>query len=554
MAQYHLVVLVHGLWGNTSHFDHIVKELRDYADRNWCDEKNQLLVYTTTLNEGFRTYDGIDVCGFRVAEEIAHQIDHFEETREITRFSLVGYSLGGLIARYALGLLYTKRFFEKRDIELINFTTFCTPHVGVLVPGKNVAVNVFNGVVPWLLGSSGRQIFLKDSVQNHGLKADDEPLIYLMSHEDSVFFKALQSFKNKTLYANVVNDKRTAWWTAGISLNDPFFNINELNGVKVFGYIPGYETVIVNRDQPIVISKVNASTDEDSEVVKNASVVVKSDGLEQVEEFFFLNYWVAKLGRWIVVVCNLCIIAPLILVWKIAQSSMEMAISAVRVTRFLNNYSTQLLQDFFDISAPVPLSAQGGTAESSSDNTDNIDEINKGDSSCRGSELMSIRPSLTGSSSLRSIQTQNTNNYNMWGESLNDQADHLMASIYDAIERKNVHAGFLEASPLGKGVSRSNDNSIEVSIRELEDQTSEQLTSKHGPDMKELIHNLHLDISPKQVGIIRSLNKIHWHKYPIYIRKTPCTHACAIVRQQDPLFEEGQIVVKHWIEKVFQMA
>ncbi|GAV54912.1 hypothetical protein ZYGR_0AS02350 [Zygosaccharomyces rouxii] len=553
MTQYHLVVLVHGLWGNTSHFDYIVDALSDHADRHWCDEKNQLLVYTTTLNEGFRTYDGIDVCGFRVAEEIANKIDSLEGTAsQITKFSLVGYSLGGLIARYALGLLYKKGFFEKRSIELINFTTFCTPHVGVLAPGKNVAVNVFNGIVPWLLGSSGRQMFLKDSVRNHGLNAKDEPLIYLMSHEDSVFFKGLQSFRNKTLYANVINDKRTAWWTAGISLNDPFFDINEFNGARVFQYVPGYETVVVDRDQPIVISKVQSSKDVEDAMLRNIGTDSNAD--EQLHDFFFLNYWFAKLCRWIVVICNLCVIAPSILVWKVAQSSMEMTISAVRVTRFLNNYSTQLLQDFFAISAPAPLSAQGNAIENPSSDFDDADNIDADDVNRCENELINIQPSLSGSSSLRSIQTQNTNNYNVLGESLNDQADHLMESIYDAIERKNIHAGFLQESPSGNGVGRLEDNALVVSIRELEGQTTEQLNSAHGPDMGELIDNLHLDISPRQVDIIRSLNKIHWRKYPIYIRKTPWAHACAVVRQQDPHFEEGKVVVKHWIEKGFQIA
>ncbi|GCF00080.1 hypothetical protein ZYGM_002227 [Zygosaccharomyces mellis] len=551
MKQYHLVVLVHGLWGNTSHFDYIVDALRKHAEKYWSDEENQLLVYTTTLNEGFRTYDGIDVCGFRVAEEIADKIDTFEETSQITKFSLVGYSLGGLMARYALGILYKKVFFEKRRIELINFTTFCTPHVGVLAPGKNFAVNVFNRVVPWLLGNSGKQMFLKDSVRNHGLRAKEEPLIYLMSHEDSVFFKALQSFKNKTLYANVINDKRTAWWTAGISLNDPFFDINEFNGTKAFQYVPGYETVVVDRNQPIVISKVQ-SYNIDDEVEKNGEIDSNPD--EQLHDFFFLNYWFAKMCRWIVVICTLSITAPLILAWKIAQSSMEMTISAVRVTRFLNTYSTQLLQDFFVISAPGPSSAQENAGENPGNNVEEADNMDVDGVHHHDNELVNIRPSSSGSSSLRSIQTQNTNNYNMLGKSLNDQADHLMESIYDAIERKDIHAGFLQESSSGSGVKRSEDNVLVVSIRELENQTTEQLNSKHAFDMEELIDNLQLDISPRQVNIIKSLNKIHWNKFPIYIRKTSCAHACAVMRQQDPLFEEGKIVVKHWIEKGFQIS
>lgn len=537
---YHLVVLVHGLWGNISHFDHIVQALQNHADKHWSDGKTQLLIYTTTLNEGFRTYDGIDVCGFRVAEEIAHQIELFErssspkEPRKISKFSLIGYSLGGLIARYALGLLYKRRFFKKREIALINFTSFCTPHVGVLAPGKNVAVGVFNSLVPWLLGSSGRQMFLKDNVHNHGLNAQEEPLIYLMSHEDSVFFKSLQSFKYKSLYANVVNDKRTAWWTAGISLNDPFFNVNEYNGIKVFQYVPGYETVVIDRDQDIVISQQTADEIEEFDQIDQYNH-------EAVEDFFFLNYWIAKLGRWIMVVLNLCIIAPLMLVCQIAHSGMEMAISAVRVTRFLNNYSTQFMQDFFEISAPRPLSAPHSIQDSEREK----DESN---------DVITPRPALSNGSSCLSIKNTNSNNnnYNAWGESLNDQADNLMESIYEAIERKNMHAGFLEEAPSESGVVQN--YSLAVSIRELENQSTAQLASRQNPSTKELIENLHLDLSPKQVAIIKSLNKINWRKYPIYIRKTPSAHACSIVRQQDPLFSEGEIVIKHWIEQVFQIA
>jgi hypothetical protein len=31
---------------------------------------------------------------------------------EITKFSIIGYSLGGLVSRYAIGLLYSQGFFK----------------------------------------------------------------------------------------------------------------------------------------------------------------------------------------------------------------------------------------------------------------------------------------------------------------------------------------------------------------------------------------------------------------------------------------------------------
>ena len=41
-----------------------------------------------------------------------------------------------------------------------------------------------------------------------------------MADPRSKFYKALAKFKYKSLYANVVNDKRCSWYTASISPDD----------------------------------------------------------------------------------------------------------------------------------------------------------------------------------------------------------------------------------------------------------------------------------------------------------------------------------------------
>ena len=47
-----------------------------------------------------QTYQGIDRCGERLAEEVNGYVD---EHPALQRISVVGHSMGGLIARYALG-------------------------------------------------------------------------------------------------------------------------------------------------------------------------------------------------------------------------------------------------------------------------------------------------------------------------------------------------------------------------------------------------------------------------------------------------------------------
>ena len=67
---------------------------------------------------------------------------------------------GGLICRYAVGLLFVKGFFE--EIKPINFTTFATPHLGTRHIKPGVLHTLANFLGPRLLSQSGRQMFASD--------------------------------------------------------------------------------------------------------------------------------------------------------------------------------------------------------------------------------------------------------------------------------------------------------------------------------------------------------------------------------------------------------
>jgi predicted esterase len=76
--------------------------------------EESLHILVAKRNSGSFTYDGIELGGERVCQEIEEEIDKLaKEGQEIKRISIVGYSLGGLIGRFAIGLLYSKGFFEK---------------------------------------------------------------------------------------------------------------------------------------------------------------------------------------------------------------------------------------------------------------------------------------------------------------------------------------------------------------------------------------------------------------------------------------------------------
>ena len=123
----HFCLIIHGLWGNSKHLDYVAKALQEQHG------EDELLVYSAKRNTGSLTYDGIEIGAERVTKETEDVLEQLtRDGHTITKFSVVGYSLGGLVARYVVGLLWHKGFFDK--IQPINFTTFATPHLGVRTP------------------------------------------------------------------------------------------------------------------------------------------------------------------------------------------------------------------------------------------------------------------------------------------------------------------------------------------------------------------------------------------------------------------------------------
>ncbi len=183
---------------------------------------------------------GIEVGAERVAREIEDALDELaRDGHKITRFSITGYSLGGLVARYAIGLLYHKGVFEK--ITPTNFTTFASPHLGVRTPLTSYQNHLWNVLGARTLSTSGRQLFLVDNFRN-----TDRPLLSVLADPDSIFIHALARFQSRSLYTNIVNDRSAVYYTTGIARSDPYVDVTRLN----LRYVKGYEPVILDPDHP----------------------------------------------------------------------------------------------------------------------------------------------------------------------------------------------------------------------------------------------------------------------------------------------------------------
>jgi esterase/lipase len=101
----HLVVLQHGLWGRPDDVARLAAYLQ--AAFQTADAQQQLhdrvVVLNSTCNARVLTYDGIDVCGARLAKFVQEAVEQQQqEGARVVKLSLIGYSLGGLICRYVV--------------------------------------------------------------------------------------------------------------------------------------------------------------------------------------------------------------------------------------------------------------------------------------------------------------------------------------------------------------------------------------------------------------------------------------------------------------------
>ncbi|KAJ7722437.1 putative serine esterase-domain-containing protein [Mycena maculata] len=232
MGETHLLVLIHGMWGNAGHLaelDRVVVEtipgpslhvLR--AETNQEDGREPSV--TCAVDQLTEELQG-HMTGLTGAASIADEIEKLKkEGRTVTRFSITGYSLGGLVARYVIGVLRQRGFFE--NVAPVNFNTIATPHIGLpRYPSFFSSVTSFLG--PKLLSRTGEQFYCADKWSAKG-----RPLLEVMADPDRIFYQALAAFETIRIYANTLNDVTVPYVTAAIEVEDIFAQ-QATNGLEV---------------------------------------------------------------------------------------------------------------------------------------------------------------------------------------------------------------------------------------------------------------------------------------------------------------------------------
>lgn len=225
----HLVVMVNGLYGSSADWkfaaEQFVKRL-----------PGKVFVHRSQCNHSKLTYDGVDLMGERLAEEVRQVV---QRRSNLQKISFVAHSLGGLVTRYAIGKLYDPSINEEASLdkenfsnelrtsdggkiaglEPINFIAVATPHLGSrwnkqlpFLFGVPLLERTAAVTAHFIVGRTGKHLFLTDS--------DDgkPPLLLRMAEDcdDGKFMSALRSFKRRVAYANVTYDHIVGWRTSSI--------------------------------------------------------------------------------------------------------------------------------------------------------------------------------------------------------------------------------------------------------------------------------------------------------------------------------------------------
>lgn len=175
----HIMVLVHGMKGNHQELAYLQEALERELRGTTDSRTDKVLVHAATCND-YNTLDGIEAGGRRLANEIngifTNRLQEEEqnrlEGRLVISLSILGNSLGGLLARYALafidwnlsdiqGQLHQQTGQESNNVIVIPmlFVTTATPHLGIRdMTYWNLPRSLYPAAA-WYMKQSGNDLF-----------------------------------------------------------------------------------------------------------------------------------------------------------------------------------------------------------------------------------------------------------------------------------------------------------------------------------------------------------------------------------------------------------
>ncbi|KAL0489212.1 lipase [Acrasis kona] len=195
--QKHLLIFCHGNHRTAEDMFEMGETCRSFFDNCsfFKNENHQLYVLYSRSNQNYLTHDGIQTCSQRLFQEIINFASTFFLPTDKVLFSVVGHSLGGLIARHCIASIFEDPLMSQILVP-VGLLTISTPHLGARKPsgltvGDTVLKHGADAYMYYLLGQTGKELSLYDDIEN--------PLLLKMSEPDSSFVKALNRFRTRTV-------------------------------------------------------------------------------------------------------------------------------------------------------------------------------------------------------------------------------------------------------------------------------------------------------------------------------------------------------------------
>lgn len=354
----------------------------------------------------------------------------------------MGYSQGGLVARFVVGLLYSRGVFDK--MQPVNFTTFATPHLGVRTPLKGYHSHIWNVLGARTLSMSGRQLFGIDKFRDTG-----RSVLSVLADPDSIFMKGLALFQHRSLYANVVNDRTVTYYTAGISQTDPFVKPDNVR----MNYQSGYEEVILDGTCPV--------SEKEPE-------------------------------------------APLALSQRLLSTT-QTVVSRVPIVGFLAVF--------------IPI----GTT---------LFLVNSAVQSFRSSQRIRLHEAGRAGIDIQQYRIGNMIN------AVRREAEDMFENVNNTQSSDYLTAGSEEMAsptqPTSPGFRRTDTESEVGSVEKAKGRAPLEFPT--------------LALTQEQFRMIEALDNVGFKKHPVYIHNHRHSHAAIIVRMDKKSFDEGRVVIKHWLD------
>lgn len=195
-----LIILQHGLHGTLNDYDNFLNILLGY------DFTVPTIVLRPRTNGGFwPTMGGVKECSERMVAEVEIVLKAFPSLRQ---YSIVGHSLGGVIARHSIKKISALGY----QLKPIDFIAVSSPFLGVRRPRRTVFNSVFHKFAPLIAGQTGKELLMED---------DDPNIMLELTKGD--YLSSLRQFKRRAAYGNVFNDMQVPYCTSLFSSHrNPF--------------------------------------------------------------------------------------------------------------------------------------------------------------------------------------------------------------------------------------------------------------------------------------------------------------------------------------------